>query len=353
MAKDPEIQKVLDRATGRNTRAATIGDSAGVIYEPGRPGYVRVTYPASSGRTYPTVVRLRIGIRLDAGTPVIVGLDRNNQPAVIDIDFDGMESGDWNPYTAATTNQVVQTTDLNTSPILLSTAFGASQPLYVTLFPFRYIRNGTLHNFTGISGGIDSSSYIPLTVGQACVVGLFLTPSDTHEIQVSTATYDPVGDVDIQECITKATDGSIPSSFYKLVYGQTLISDTDKLWDARQWINVPDDDYATVQTTDNTQTTLTSISVAEASLLTITGTFSGYKSDYSAAISGTFVAGIRRATGGNATLVGVSVVSNEDSGGTPAFTVDADTGTQTARLRVTGISAETWNWTAKYRSLLT
>lgn len=353
MDKDVEVQKILDRATGRTSRSATIGDADGVVYEPGRPGYVRVTYPASSGRTYPTVVRLRVGIKLDPGTPVIVGLDRNNQPAVIDIDFDGMERADWNPYTGATTNKEVSNTDLNTSPILLSTAFGAANPLYVTVFPFRYIKNGILHNFAGVEGGIDLSSYIPGSGGQQCVVGIFLTPSDTHEIQVSTDTDNPVGDTDIQECITQATVGSIPVAYWKLRYGQTLITDTDKLDDGRQWINIPEYDSAAIQTTDDTQTTLASITVSEASLLTITGTFSGVKSDYGAAISGTFVAGVRRATAGNATLVGVTVTSNEDSSGTPAFTVDADTGTQSAKLLVTGIAAETWDWQVNYKSLIT
>lgn len=151
--------------------------------------------------------------------------------------------------------------------------------------------------------------------------------------------------------------GNIPLWAYAIRAGATYIPvqpqspDTLYFVDRRPWLIAPDP-TATVTTTDATQTTLASIAVAEASLLTITGTFSGVKSDYSAAISGTFVAGIRRATAGNATLIGVTVTSNEDSGGTPAFTVDADTGTQTARLRIQGISAETWNWSVKYSSLV-
>lgn len=347
--------KNVRRKTGQDARSATVGDVDGVVYEPGRKGYVRVTYPSSAGRTFPTVVRLKVNIQLAPGTPVIVDYDRTGQPAIVDIDFDGMEAGDWNPHTGQTTNPSVNAVDLNLSPILLCGAFGSSKPLYVYLLNFKYIRNGTVHTFDGVDGGIDLSGYVPGASNNWCVVGIFVKPDDTSEVISSTAQNisEPITDTDFQECVTASTDGSFPVAFWQLTNGQTLIADTDKRWDARQWINVPENDYATVATSGNTQTTLASVAVAELSLLTITGTFSGVKSDYSAAIAGTFVAGVRRASGGNATLVGVNVTSNEDSGGTPSFTVDADTGTQTARLRCTGISAETWNWSVKYQCLVT
>lgn len=354
MANDIQTRNTFRRKLGLDTRSATAGDSAGVVYEPGRSGYCRVRYPSADGFGFPTVVRLKINIDLKPGTPVIVGYDRDGQAAVVDVDFDGMEAGNYNPLVTTTINPTTNGVDLNLSPILISTPFGAAKPLYVTLFPFKYIRNGTIHTFTGASGGIDLSSFVPGSADQHCVVGIFVTPSDASETKASAAqsTGDPLTDDDFQECITASTDGGFPVAFWRLRTSQTLISDTDKYWDARQWINVPENDFATVQTTDATQTTIASVSVAESSLLTITGTFSGVRSTYAAAISGTFVAGIRRASGGSATLVGVTVTSNTD-GVTPSFTVDADVGTNTARLRVTGIGSQTWNWSANYKCLVT
>lgn len=348
------IRTNMRRILGLDDRSAVIGDVNGVIYEPGRSGYVRVRYPSSDGYGYPTVVRLAITAQLTPGLPVKVGW-KDGEQQVKALDNKAIDAGNWNGYTGATVNQQTNAVDLNTSPILISTAFGAAKPLYVTLLAFKYVRNGTVHSFGGVSGGIDLSSYIPGSVDQHCVVAIFLTPSDTSEVKSSAAqsTSEPITDSDFQECFTASTDGSLPVAIWRLKHGQTLIADTDKILDWRQWINVPESDFATLQTTGNTQTTIASVAVAELSLVTITGMFSGVKSDYSAAISGTFVAGIRRASGGNATLVGVTVTSNEDSAGMPSFTVDADTGTQTARMRVTGITAETWNWTVKYQMLTT
>jgi len=351
MANDNQTRTLFRRAIGKDDRKAIIGDVDGVIYEPGRTGFVRVRYPSSDGFGWPTVVRLGITAALTPGLPVKVGW-RDDELQIKSLDNGGIDAGNWNGYIGTTTNQQTNGVDLNLSPILISTPFGASKPLYVTLFPFKYIRNGTVHSFTGVSGGVDLSSYVPGSADQSRVVGIYLKPDDTHEVKASISTGDPLGDSDFQESLNAATDGNIPAVFWKMRTGQTLISDTDKLWDCRQWINVPENDYATVQTSDATQTTIASISVAELSLLTITGTFSGVKSDYSAAIAGTFVASVRRASGGNATLVGVTVTSNTD-GVTPSFTVDADTGSQTARLRVTGISAQNWSWACKWSSLVT
>lgn len=342
----------IRRRVGLDTRAATAGDASGTVYEPGRPGYVRVTYPASAGRTFPTVVRLRINIDLKPGTPVVVGYDRNLQPAIVDIDFTGMEAGTWNPYTGGTVNPDINPVDLNLSPILLSTAFGAAQPLYVTLFPFMYIRHRTIHLFTGVSGGINLTSYIPGTSNYWLLAGIFLKTDDTHEIAVSTAQdrNDPLDETDIQECITASSSGAVPICMWILRNGQTAIADTDKFWDARQWINISEDASATVTTADATVTTIASITIAELQMATITATMNGRKSDYSAAIGGTLNAVVRRATGGNVTLVGsVTTDIHEDSPGTPTFTLDIDTGTQTARFRVTGIAAESWVWTVNYK----
>ena len=66
----------IRRKLGLEFRRAILGDSAGVVYEPGRPGYVRVRYPASGdnsdGLGFPTVVRLKVSIPANSTATVFV-----------------------------------------------------------------------------------------------------------------------------------------------------------------------------------------------------------------------------------------------------------------------------------------
>lgn len=107
---------------------------------------------------------------------------------------------------------------------------------------------------------------------------------------------------------------------------------------------------AQVQTTDATQTTIASISVAEDQLVLIHALVQALRSDASEAYAAIKMAAVRRAAAGNVTLVGsvVDIAEQEDSGGAPDATLDVDTGTQTARIRVTGEAAKTFNWKVTY-----
>jgi len=107
---------------------------------------------------------------------------------------------------------------------------------------------------------------------------------------------------------------------------------------------------AGVQTTDATVTTIASVSVAEDQALVVDGIIVGVQDDHSEAVGGRFMAVFRRATAGNVTLVGsVDSSVQEDSGGAPTFTLDADTSSQTARIRITGVAATNINWVVTYR----
>lgn len=104
---------------------------------------------------------------------------------------------------------------------------------------------------------------------------------------------------------------------------------------------------AATQTTDATATTLYSRVVDENTAIILSGHIVGAQSDYSAAAGNRVQAVVRRASGGNVTLVGSvqgDTTQEDDGVGTPAITIDVDTGTQTVRVRVTGIASETWNW---------
>lgn len=107
---------------------------------------------------------------------------------------------------------------------------------------------------------------------------------------------------------------------------------------------------AAVATTNNTATTIAEISLAEGEAVTIFATILAVEDDFSQAIGGHVEATFRRASAGNVTLVG-SVDSNlqNDSGGSPTATLDADTTAQTARIRVTGETAVNYDWVVTYQ----
>jgi hypothetical protein len=144
------------------------------------------------------------------------------------------------------------------------------------------------------------------------------------------------------------TAGYIPVGAVVLYEGQTAITGTET-WADFHYHYAAARGKATVQTTNNTATTLASVAVAEDQAVTVTVTVTGAIADYSAAIGGTLMIVARRAAGGNVTAVGsVTADVEEDSASSPTFTADVDTGTQTVRVRVTGVTAETWNWKCTY-----
>lgn len=106
-------------------------------------------------------------------------------------------------------------------------------------------------------------------------------------------------------------------------------------------------DSAYVQTADNTATTLWSLVVPEQSLVTVFALVQGLVDDHSEGITGNVIGGGRRDGGGNVATTGsATTTSTNDSSGTPSFAIDADTGSQTVRLRVTGETSKTFDWTA-------
>lgn len=102
-----------------------------------------------------------------------------------------------------------------------------------------------------------------------------------------------------------------------------------------------------VQTTDATVTTLAAIPIAQAQTITLSGTLTAAQSDHSNALGGNFTITARRASAGNVTLIGAAVV-NVNTSSAATFTCDVDTGTQTIRVRVTGVAATTYNWICNF-----
>ncbi len=102
----------------------------------------------------------------------------------------------------------------------------------------------------------------------------------------------------------------------------------------------------TQQTTDATLTTVTTVAVAVDEVWFVKAIVTANIADYSAALGVEMWGVFRRATGGDVTLVGTLVGTvQEDSGSAPTFALTVDTGTQTVDVNVTGVAAETWDWT--------
>jgi len=107
---------------------------------------------------------------------------------------------------------------------------------------------------------------------------------------------------------------------------------------------------AGVQTTDATVTNLATILVNQGEMVTVQGIINGFRSTFAEAIGVRFLASARRATGGNIILIGLPIIESvEDSTGQPNVQIDADTGTQTLRIRVQGEGSKTFNWVGTYR----
>lgn len=103
---------------------------------------------------------------------------------------------------------------------------------------------------------------------------------------------------------------------------------------------------ATVNTTDATTTTLATVSVSQGTVKTVFAVVSGYQTSGTAGSNGigaTVQITARRSTGGNVTLIGSVLVNSNNTNG-EIISADVDTGTQTIRIRVTGVAATNYTW---------
>jgi len=103
---------------------------------------------------------------------------------------------------------------------------------------------------------------------------------------------------------------------------------------------------AGVQTTNTTPTQIAAITLATNTMVTVEARFNGFISDYSASCGGFLQYTARRVAGGALEVSSPIVNVQEDSSGAP--TIDADVSGNDVRLLVTGVGAETWNWTVSY-----
>lgn len=330
-----------------------LGDGAGNVYVAGKPGYMWVRQRQAGGYGQAKDMRLDTNANIPPqnNLPVVLGYDYRKELVIKQADGVAMARQGQNPMITNPNdpqNQYVQQQNL------LTALCTQDNPLskYVLVKPWIFSNDEHIYKFNGKR--VDLNSYIPSTAGYHCLAGIFILPDLTVEVVASTAksSLSPIGVEygDVQEIYNGSSPGATLIWCWRLRNGMTTITDTDSYLDCRQLINVGkgegDTTTAKLTTTNNTTTTIASVSVAELQAFTIVGEYAANKSDYSAMSTGTFRYGVRRATGGNVTQQAAATISQDGSG---VLSLDVDTSTQTARIRATGVTAETWNWKVHYR----
>lgn len=224
-------------------RRAILADRAGVLYEPGRPGYVRVRYPASPDNTdalaYPTTVRLNAIVPMKPGQPVLVGYDADNEIAVVGGDFSGALAAGGTPLVSnPSDDNIFRFLDQRDITTLRCQRVGPGAPLSVSVLGWPYIKDGTYHGFIGQQQDLTAS--IPGTANTYRLALVALKTDDTLEVVTSTAqdVDDKFDETDIQECVTALTAGSLPVHLWKLVNGMAALTDDHDYMDFRQFLNI-------------------------------------------------------------------------------------------------------------------
>jgi len=358
-----KLDRAIDnhrRYNNVDTRIGYLGDGSGS----GDPrvrdasGRYWVRFPQGSGFTIAVALPLDTNANIPPsdGIPVEVGYVKNEQ-CILKVYRQGLvQAGTPPAITNPSDPQVQETkklTDINN--FLCKRTSDSSKPWEVVVFDGYIEVDGVSRVFNQTVFDFDDAGLLP-SLGERIIGCIFLKTDMTLEVFTSTTIAlptDPISESMIDEARQQAALDSTS------IWGWILDGDATGLnenkgfnIDMRPKFSPPTRRSATLTTTNNTTTTIASIAVAELQAMTITVTVTGSKSDYSASCGGTLTAVVRRASGGNVTLVGsVTTDIHEDSGGSPTFTLDVDTGTQTARIRVTGISAEDWLWKCRYETL--
>lgn len=352
-----DVRKMLNLDPDSGILGIQTGASAGQIHVPYKSGYVWVCERQASGYSAPKAIRRHpnANIRMKPGIGVLMGYDEKGERCVLSEDFDAVAQSGETPAGSNPLDPALQFKTQDQLVTGLCTPDNPDTTLYCVVNGLIFYRNRTAYRW-GNATKVNLTSFVPGTSNYHCLACVFvLADGSATEVKASTAQSQlaPLDITDENECLAAATPGSTPIWFWRLYNGQTAVKASDTWRDGRGVINVglgEGDTLAAILTTsNNTITTITSISVSELQAYTISGSFIATKSDYTASLTGTFRYGFRRATGGNVTQIAAATVSaDDDSAGTPALSLDVDTATQTARIRATGITAETWSWRVQY-----
>lgn len=308
----------------------------------------------ASGFRDPIKLPLAAGMSMKVadGVPCQIGYDDSRNQVIYPAGGNALKTAGINPLVTNPLDPIIQKPIVSTDfPPFLSKRHGdtVAEPFTVVVIVPPVVLDTEVIQ-PNAQANIDISGEVPST-GLHCFTSIFWKRDNTLVARSSTPTniLDPLTIADLSETIRDAPKGSVPVSAWTLTGDDTALSaEPQKMLDLRQFVNLPPAG-GEVTTTDATATVIGTVSVAESKVYTVSGRIAGAKDDYTAACGGTFSATVRRAPAGNVTLVGSAVVSvQEDSGGSPTFTVTVNTTDQTIEIKVTGIVAESWLWKAEW-----
>lgn len=116
-------------------------------------------------------------------------------------------------------------------------------------------------------------------------------------------------------------------------------------------ISLANSGVATITTNDASETTFISVMVPEGQTVLITANIAATESTGNDSIGGTIALTAFHITGGDIAIVGVPTI-NMNTTSSANITGIVDTGTEEAIIAVTGVAAQTWNWSATYQYIL-
>lgn len=234
------LRSKFKRQTGQEKIRGVIGDKDGVVYHTDDKTKIRVRIYEASGLSNYKVVRCNASVKLTPGAAVYIGYDLDGEYTITQADYEGQIAQGTNPLiNNAADSNINNFTSQGQFTTGLSFAYetGLTE---VGVQPWFFFQNGVIRQFNGAR--VELSSYIPAS-GLQRLACLFLTPSDTVEVNASTAIslVDVLTiDDDFTECWQGATPGSIPLSAWRLADNQTEVLGTNKWLDLRGVLNIDD-----------------------------------------------------------------------------------------------------------------
>lgn len=253
VSKTERNRSYIRKQKGAPYKADLIADN-GAAYVQDNPGYVWVREilsvdPATGAQVYGQAYQVRgVGsFPVIYGLPVIVKYNPEDDEWDIDRpDFVGMIERDIHPGITNSLNPYLNFVSLLSLPPLKTYAVskGDKQTTEVGIKNLIYIDYlGDLKTFSlDLADRPDIADNVP-GAGLKRLVHLWLQADGT----IATSVSSPINavlpfdiSIDLAEVIASPPDNmSLPIGAWKIENGQTAITDTDLIYDTRQWLNVP------------------------------------------------------------------------------------------------------------------
>ncbi len=351
------VRAKVRQVTGITTPPAIVGDELGNIEDPTTPGNVLVRFQYNNG--YGKAVSILgpvSSVKLTPGAPI----DTSWNPTLKRLQVKSSEpigsviAG--NNFLAQSLPQADSGGYVGQQSIVTALVTPQETPdLTVVVKSWLVATGGVYTSFPG-SGTLDLSSFVP-SAGNNCYVVVFIEDDYATLIaKASTARLIAsieLGDADVQECITAAPINAVPLAVIKLIGGQTTITNTDIVRDLRQLINSDPGEYtASASTTNNTTTTLFTLTIPASTTVAIHGYVTARRTGGSA---GTAEDGAYyertiavKNVAGTATIIG-SVGTPETMEDQAGWDATFDVTGATVRCRILGATNNNINWKGRFK----